>query len=76
MAATCAVIGLLGGFAAAVPASTSFVSPRQEFALSASENIGYDDRGNRRARLALGGTSLTVVTFRRGGGAWVAVWGG
>jgi hypothetical protein len=26
MAATCTVIGLLGGFAAAVPASTSFVS--------------------------------------------------
>ena len=30
-------------------------------ALPSAETVGYDDRGNRRARVALGETRLTVV---------------
>jgi len=30
-------------------------------ALSRAETVGYDDRGNRRARVNLGTTALTVV---------------
>jgi hypothetical protein len=29
--------------------------------LPGSETVGYDERGNRRARMAVGATSLTVV---------------
>ncbi|MGH2664126.1 MAG: hypothetical protein ACRDH8_15270 [Actinomycetota bacterium] len=42
-------------------------------ALPASETIGYDDRGNRRARLVLGGTGLTVV-IDEAQGIVITVW--
>jgi hypothetical protein len=42
-------------------------------ALPAAETIGYDDRGNGRVRLAVGGTRLTVV-MDESAGVVITLW--